>query len=63
MPSLTDFSRLVLIGRCDQPEIGLDEVRPADALDFSFLDRPQQLGLELVAQIADFVEEQRATAG
>ena len=32
----------------------------ADALDLPFLNRAQQLGLQIEAQVADLVEEQRA---
>ncbi len=36
---------------------------PAHALDLAFLDRAQQLGLQVEPQIADLVEEQRAARG
>ena len=35
-------------------------LRAADALDLPFLDRAQQLGLQIEPQVADLVEEQRA---
>ena len=38
-------------------------MRAADALDLAFLDGAQQLRLQLVAQVADLVEEQRAPGG
>src|SRR5712692_3667065 len=44
----------------NQAELGFDRLRPADALDLAFLDRAQQLGLQIEPQIADLVEEQRA---
>src|SRR5205085_10673773 len=34
--------------------------RPPDPLDLPFLYRPQQLGLEIEAQVANLVEEQRS---
>ena len=50
----------VHVGRRDQPEIGLDRLRPTDPLDLAFLDGAQQLRLQVEPQVADFVEEQRA---
>ena len=44
----------------DQPEVGLDRLGAADALDLALLDRAQQLGLQIEPQVADLVEEQRA---
>ena len=48
------------VGRDDEPEVGLDRLGAADALDLALLDRAQQLGLQVEAQVADLVEEQRA---
>ena len=48
------------VGRGDQAEVGLDRLGAADALDLAFLDRAQQLGLQIEPQVADLVEEQRA---
>ena len=58
--SLLDRLLQVDVGGRNQPEVGLDRVRPADALDLALLDGAQQLGLQLVAQVADLVQEQRA---
>ena len=44
----------------DQPEVGPDRLGAADAFDLPFLDRAQQLRLQVEPQIADLVEEQRA---
>ena len=44
-------------------EVRLDRMRAADALDLALLDRPQQLGLQVVSQIADLVEEERPAGG
>ena len=38
-------------------------LRAADALDLALLDGAQQLGLQVEAQVADLVEEQRAAGG
>ena len=51
------------VGRRDQPEVGLDRLGAADALDLPLLDRAQQLGLQVEPQVADLVEEQRAAGG
>ena len=48
------------VGRRDQAEVGLDRFRAADPFDLAFLDRAQQLRLQVEPQIADLVEEQRA---
>src|SRR5262249_39047608 len=48
------------VGRGDETEFRLDRLGAADTLDFAFLNRPQQLGLKIEAQIADLVQEQRA---
>ena len=58
--SLLDRLLEVDVGGDDQPEVGADRLGAADALDLAFLDRPQQLGLEIQPQIADLVEEERA---
>ena len=48
------------VGGDDQTEFGPDRLRAADAFDLAFLDRAQQLRLQVEAQVADLVEEQRA---
>ncbi len=65
LAELPFLDRLVEIdvGRGDETQVGLDRLHAADALDLAFLDRAQQLGLQLVAKIADLVEEQRAAGG
>ena len=37
--------------------------RSSDRTNFFFLDRPQQLGLQIDRQLADFVEENRSALG
>ena len=46
-PSFLDRLLEIDVGRRDQPEVGLDRLRSADALDLAFLDGAQQLGLQL----------------
>ena len=62
-PPFLDRLLEIDVGGGDESEIRLDRMRAADALDLFLLDRAQQLGLQLVAQIADLVEEQRAAGG
>ena len=42
---------------------GADRPRAADPFDLAFLDRAQQLGLQVRLEVADLVEEQRAAVG
>ena len=51
------------VGGRNQAERGLDRPLAADALDLAFLDRAQQLGLQVEPEVADLVEEQRAAVG
>ena len=53
----------ITIGRRDDTHVGLAGDVFAEALVFAFLDQPEQLGLNLHGQVADFVEEQRAAFG
>ena len=48
------------VGGGKETEFGLDRFGAADALDLAFLNRPEQLRLEVEPQIADLVEKQRA---
>src|SRR5205823_5038897 len=50
------------VRRRNQPELRLDRFRAADAFDFAFLNRAEQLRLQIQPEVADFVEEQRAVA-
>ena len=47
----------------NQPEGGLDRVGSADTFDLILLNRAQQLGLQVVTEVADLVEEQGAAVG
>ena len=51
------------VGRRHQAEIGLDRLAAADALDLALLNRAQQLGLQVEAQVTNLVEEQGAAGG
>src|SRR5262249_61888432 len=50
-------------GRGNQANLVAHRFRAADALDLAFLNRAQQLRLQIEAQVADLVEEQRAVRG
>src|SRR6478672_11318650 len=56
------FGRLldVDVGGHHQPEAGPNRLGAADPLDFPFLNGPQQLGLEIQAEVPDLVQEERA---
>ena len=62
MPSFT-LALEIDVGGGDEAELHLDRLAAADPLDLAFLDRAQQLGLQVELQIADLVEEERAAVG
>ena len=62
-PAVLDRLVEIDVGRGNEAQVRLDRVHAADSLDLLFLDRPQQLCLQLVLQVADLVEEQRAACG
>ena len=53
----------ILVRRRHDAHIHLDGLHPADSGEFAFLQDAQQLGLRHGAEVADFVEEQRAGIG
>ena len=53
----------LLVGGGDDPGIDLTHALGTDALQLTGFQRPQQLGLCLLAQVAYLVEEQRSTVG
>src|SRR5260370_2008366 len=53
----------MLIGRGDYSRIDLDCLRAADPFEGPLLQEAQQLGLHHRSQVADFVEQDRATLG
>src|SRR4029077_11514978 len=59
-PAVLDRLFEVDVGRGYQPELGLDRLAPSDAFDLALLDGAQQLGLQVQAEVADFVQEERA---
>ena len=53
----------VAVGGGDEPHVGLDVLRVADAPDLALLDGPQELDLQQRRDLGDLVEEQRAAVG
>ena len=51
------------VGGRDHAHVHLDGAGAAEPLDLALLERAQQLGLEVDAQAADLVEEERAAVG
>ena len=51
------------VGRREHADVHLLRLGLADRHDLLLLEKPQQLGLDVERQIADFVEEQRAAGG
>ena len=62
VPSCDLVAQLPVGGR-DHPHVDLASCLGADALQLAGLQRPQQLGLRLRAQVADLVEEERPSVG
>ncbi len=62
-PLLLDQFRQILVRGAHHPHIHRNLLPPADALDLSFLQESQQLGLQRVRQITDLVEHQRTAVG
>src|SRR4029453_14608007 len=59
-PAVLDRLFKIDVGRDDEPEIRLDRLGPANPLNFSFLNRTQQLRLQIEPQVADLVEKEGA---
>ena len=62
-PSLLHEPGEVFIGRGDDPHVHRDRDGAADAPDLLLLKRPQHFRLHRDTQVADFVQEQRASGG
>ena len=58
-----DHLAQVAIGRADHAHIDAERLRVADAADFARFQEAQQLHLDVLVQLADFIEEQRAAVG
>ena len=61
--ALLDGVAQVLVGRRDDPHVGLDRRAAADGRVFALLQHAQQPRLRLHRHVADLVEEQRAALG
>ena len=62
-PAFADLGFQVLVGGADHPHIDRNLLAPTDALDLALLQEAQQLGLQGMRQIADFIEHQGAAVG
>ena len=62
MPSRTALLE-VLVGGGEDPDVHLDRLRAADALQLALLQGAEDLGLGRERHVADFVEQQRAAVG
>ena len=60
---LGDHLRQVTVRRGDEPHIHLDRLAAAEPLELLLLKHAQQLRLQFLRDIADFVEEQRPAVG
>ena len=61
--ALGDFGVEVGIGRGEDADVHAARLRGADALELAGLERAQQLGLQVLRDVGDLVEEQRAAVG
>ncbi len=55
--------REVAVGRGDETDVDAQFLRAADAGERAVFEKAQQLGLERLAHVGDFVEENRAAVG
>src|ERR1700722_12419465 len=53
----------IAVGGCDQTRVSSQGSRASQTLEFSLLQNPQQLGLQLQRDLANFVEENRPLIG
>ena len=51
----------ITVGRGDHAHVDLERTCPADTLELVLLQHAEELGLQLQGDLADLVEEQRAT--
>src|SRR5262249_1938578 len=58
-----DLGREIAIGRRHDPHVHPTRARAADALDLALLQDAHELPLEVVRDLADLVEEERAAVG
>ena len=62
MPALDGLAQ-VPVGRSDDADVQLDALLAAHLHELPLLDHPQELGLDVEAEIGDFVEEKGAVIG
>ena len=59
-PSGGHLGHQIAVGRGDEPDVGLEGRRPADALELPLLQHAEELDLHRGGELADLVEEERA---
>src|SRR5512139_1909327 len=62
-PALVDHRAQIAVGGRDPADVDLERAGAADALEPPLLQHAEQLGLELGPELADLVEEERASVG
>jgi hypothetical protein len=62
-PSVSNVLLDATVGRCHKTYIGSYRLRPAERFIFSLLKQPQQFQLDQRANVADFVQKERAAFG
>src|SRR6202021_1692856 len=60
---VADHHRQISMGRRDKANIDMNGLVAAQPLEFLFLQRAQQLRLQLQTNVADFIQEQSAVIG
>ena len=65
LAKITALDRLpqIAVGRGNDPDVGLQQPRPAEPLKLPLLQDAQELRLRRRAHLADFVEKQHAAGG
>src|SRR5262249_23191396 len=53
----------IAIGRGNDPDVDLDRLRPADALELALLEHAQELDLNVHRHLPDLIQEDRASLG
>jgi hypothetical protein len=53
----------VAVGGGDEPDVDAQFLRAADARERAVLQKAQQLGLQRLAHVGDFIEKNRAAVG
>src|SRR6202453_32782 len=60
---VADHQRQIPMGRRDEANVNMNGLVASQPLEFLFLQRPQQLWLQLQTNVVNFIQEQRAAIG